>query len=81
MSWKKTSVKDNGFWTDHYSEDGRLLIAQGHDEYERKEGRPYGLFDISNDKHWERLGFFPTLDDAKKAAEQGEPAQEIAASL
>lgn len=81
MKWKSKSVSDRGLWIDYYSEDGRLLIAQGYDEFERREGRPYGLFDISDDRHWKVLGFFRSLDEAKKAAEPVEAPQETAASL
>ncbi len=81
MNWKKVSVKDKGFWTDHHSEDGRFVVAQGHNEYERSAGRPFGLFDISDDKRWRTLGVFSTLEEATKAAEPNVQAQEIAVSL
>lgn len=68
MNWKAVSVKDRGFWTDHLSEDGRLLVAQGFNELERKAGRPYCLFDVSNEKRWLVLGFYSSADEAKKAA-------------
>jgi hypothetical protein len=68
MNWKTVSVKDRGFWTDHLSEDGRFLVAQGFNELERKAGHPYCLFDISKENHWLVLGFYSSADEAKKAA-------------
>jgi hypothetical protein len=76
MSWKTVSVRDRGFWTDHHSEDGRYLIAQGWGEYERKQlGLPWAVFDISDDKRWITVGYYPTLDAAKQAVTVKEAPQ------
>lgn len=66
MSWTKKSVRDSGgFWTDHMSDNGQFIIAQGYEEWERKQGRPWALFDCSKDSAWKILGYFTDLDEAK----------------
>lgn len=65
--WNKKSVVDNGgFWTDYLEEDKKLLIAQGYNEFEKKQGKPWALFDISKDNAWNLLGFFPSVEEAQK---------------
>jgi len=66
MNWNKKSVRDKGgFWTDHITDNGQFIIAQGYEEWERKQGRPWALFDCSKDSSWKILGYFNGLDDAK----------------
>lgn len=66
MSWIKKSVKDSGgFWTDHITENGQFLIAQGYEEWEKSQGRSWALFDCSKDSSWQILGYFTDLEEAK----------------
>jgi hypothetical protein len=70
MNWLKKAMKDSGgFWTDHISDNGQFIIAQGYDEWERTQGKPWGLFDCSNKDLWKILSYFSTADDAKAYAE------------
>ena len=66
MIWTKKSVKDEGgFWTDHLSEDGHFIVAQGYNEYERKLGKPWALFECKKESSWVTLGFFENPEEAK----------------
>ena len=66
MNWNKKSVRDSGgFWTDHMSDNGQFIIAQGYEEWHKMQGRPWGLFDCSKENAWKSLGYFPDVDSAK----------------
>lgn len=70
MNWHSKSVKDRGgFWTDHLSETGQFIIAQGYDEWERTRGKPWTLFDCSKEVSWRNLGYFANITEAKKFVE------------
>ncbi len=63
----KKSIKDTkGFWTDFYTEDGNYLIAQGYNELEKAEGKPWALIKIVSDTKWSTLGYFKTTAEAAK---------------
>lgn len=63
----KKSIKDTkGFWTDYYTEDEKYLIAQGYNELEKAEGKPWALIKIISDTKWDTLGYFKSKDEAAK---------------
>lgn len=75
--WIKKAVKDNGgFWTDHVSDTGKFIIAQGYNEWEKKQGKPWVLFDCTKDNSWKVLGYYVSVDEAKSYFSK-QTAQEI----
>jgi hypothetical protein len=66
MRWSRVRVVENELmWVDHVSGDGIWAIAQGHNEQEKREGKPWALL-------YERkraIAYFATVEEAKKYAE------------
>lgn len=66
MRWSRVRVVDRDvIWLDYVSDDGTWRIAMGHNELERKAGKPWAL--LLNQK--KAIEYFAELADAKKYAE------------